>query len=82
MLAKDPVMISFHIKKPCNTAQPADASETEETDVEDLLESLEKKVDLSSGLPKCIASKVCYYFIGAHSAGVWIPGLYFHKNRT
>uniref|UniRef100_A0ACD5ZW69 Uncharacterized protein n=1 Tax=Avena sativa TaxID=4498 RepID=A0ACD5ZW69_AVESA len=34
-----------------------DASETEETDVEDLLESLEQKVDLNSSLPKCIASK-------------------------
>lgn len=34
-----------------------DASETEETDVEDLLESLEKKVDLNSILPKCTASK-------------------------
>ena len=55
--------ISFHIKKPCNTSQLADASETEETDVEDLLESLEKKVGLISSLPKCIASKVCYLLI-------------------
>uniref|UniRef100_A0A453RGC6 Carbohydrate kinase PfkB domain-containing protein n=1 Tax=Aegilops tauschii subsp. strangulata TaxID=200361 RepID=A0A453RGC6_AEGTS len=35
----------------------ADASETEETDVEDLLESLEQKVDLSSSMAKCVASK-------------------------
>lgn len=34
-----------------------DASETEETDVEDLLESLEQKVDLSSSMAKCVASK-------------------------
>uniref|UniRef100_A0A453RGE2 Carbohydrate kinase PfkB domain-containing protein n=1 Tax=Aegilops tauschii subsp. strangulata TaxID=200361 RepID=A0A453RGE2_AEGTS len=33
-----------------------DASETEETDVEDLLESLEQKVDLSSSMAKCVAS--------------------------
>ncbi|KAL6646402.1 hypothetical protein ACP70R_018010 [Stipagrostis hirtigluma subsp. patula] len=34
-----------------------DASEAEEVDVEALLESLEQKVDHSSTMPKCIASK-------------------------
>lgn len=36
----------------------ADASETEEIDVEILVKSLETKVDQSSSGPKCIASKV------------------------
>lgn len=34
-----------------------DASEADEIDVENLLESLEQKVELSSSMPKCIASK-------------------------
>ena len=36
----------------------ADASEAGEIDAEALFESLEKKVDQSSTIPKCIASKV------------------------
>ena len=36
----------------------ADASEAGEIDAEALLESLQKKVDQSSTIPKCIASKV------------------------
>jgi len=36
----------------------ADASEAGEIDAEALFESLEKKVDRSSNIPKCIASKV------------------------
>jgi len=36
----------------------ADASEAVEIDAEALFESLEDKVDQSSNIPKCIASKV------------------------
>jgi hypothetical protein len=36
----------------------ADASEAGEIDAEALFKSLEKKVDQSSTMPKCIASKV------------------------
>jgi len=36
----------------------ADASEAGEIDAEALLESLQKKVDQSSTIPKCISSKV------------------------